>query len=84
MRLRTQAVEKLDRQTLGIGGGLQHERWHCGDQHGLGDSARSVAADVARDFSASGGVANHRDLLEIKGFDHCRKIVGISVHVIAG
>ncbi len=81
---RTHAVEHLDGQPLGIGGGLQHERWHRGDQDGLGDSARSVAADVARDFSASGGVAHQRDLLEIERFDHGRKIVGIAVHVVAG
>src|SRR5687768_12363878 len=81
---RTYAVEQLDRQAVGIGGGFQHERWHGGDQDGLGYSARSIAADVARDFSASGGVAHQGDLIEIEGFDHCRKIVGIAIHVIAG
>jgi len=54
---------------------LQQERRHCGDQDGLSDAARSVASDVARDFSASGGVANQRDLIEIESVDHCRKIV---------
>jgi hypothetical protein len=71
------------RQALGISGSLQNKRWHCSYQDGPGDSAGSVAADVARDFSTSGRVADQRDILEIEGFDHCRQIVGIAVHVIA-
>jgi len=50
----------------------------------LGDSARSVATDVARDFPSARGVTYESDILEIESFDHCRKVVGIAVHVIAG
>ena len=43
-----------------------------------------MAADVARDFAASGGVAHQRGVLEIERLDHGRKIVGIAVHVVPG
>ena len=79
-----QTVEHLDGYALGIGVSLEQKRRHCSDQHGLSDSTRSMATDVARDFSAAGGVSYHRGFLEIKSFDHSRKIVGIAVHVIAG
>jgi hypothetical protein len=29
-------------------------------------------------------VTNQRDLLKVKGFDHCREVVGIAIHVVSG
>ena len=51
-------VEHLDRQAAGIGRRLQHQRRDRADQHGLGDRAGAVAADVAGDFAAAGRVAD--------------------------
>ena len=79
-----QVVEDLDRQAFGIGRGLQHDRRHGGDEDRLGDPLRAVAADVARDFAAAGGVAHQRDVLEIERLDHGGQIVGIAVHVVSG
>src|SRR5262249_25304365 len=61
----------------------QHERRHGGDENRFGDPLRSVAADVARHFSASGGMADQRGVLEIERLDDGCKIVGIAVHVVS-
>ena len=79
-----QGVEHLHRQAFRIGGGLQHDRRHGGDEDRFGDPLRPVAADIARDFPASGGVAHQRGVLEIERLDDGRKIVGIAVHVVSG
>jgi hypothetical protein len=75
-------VEDLHWKPLRIGGGFQHKRRHCSDEHRFGDSLRPVAPDVAHDLAAAGGVAHEYGVLEIKCFDHGCKIVGIAVHVI--
>ena len=79
-----QAVEHLDRQALGIGRGLQHDRRYGGEQDRFADPPRPVAPDVAGNFSASGGVAHQRGVREIERLDDGRKIVGIAVHVVSG
>ncbi|KAG0752087.1 hypothetical protein G6F24_013812 [Rhizopus arrhizus] len=48
------AVEHFNRQTVGVVGGLQHERRHRADQHRLLHPAGAMAADVARPFAAAG------------------------------
>ena len=67
----------------GLAARLQHERRHGGDQDGLGDPGRSVAADVARDLAAAGRVTHQGDVVEVEGLDKGREIVGIAVHVVA-
>ena len=52
-------VEHLHRQAAGIGGGFQHQRRHGADQHGLGDTLRAVAADIAGNFAAARGDGRH-------------------------
>ncbi|MNT38508.1 hypothetical protein D3C72_1747030 [compost metagenome] len=59
------AVKYVDRQAFGVGGRLQHHRRHRADQHCPGDAPGPVAADVARHFAAAGGVADHRDVLQV-------------------
>ncbi|MCY1366701.1 hypothetical protein D9M69_536060 [compost metagenome] len=43
-----------------------------------------MAADVVRHFAAAGGVAHHRDVLQVERLDQLREIVGVAIHVIAG
>ena len=76
-------VEDLDRQAAGIGGRLQHQRRDRADQHGLGDALRAVAADVAGDFAAAGGVADVDRVLQVERLDQRREVVGVGVHVVA-
>jgi hypothetical protein len=62
------AVEHLDRQAFGIAGGLQHQRRHGADQHGLGDAALRLAmlGDIARDLAATGRVADMDGVLQVR------------------
>ena len=76
-------VERFHRQAAGIGGRLQHQRRHRADQHGLGHALRAVAADVAGDFAAAGGVADVDRVLQIERFDQRREVVGVGVHFVA-
>ncbi len=48
------AIEHFDRQAVGVVGGLQHERRHRADQHGLLHSPGAMPADVARHLAATG------------------------------
>ena len=62
-------VEDLDRQAAGIGGGLEHERRDGADEDGLGDALGAVAADVAGDFAAAGGMADVDGVFQVELFD---------------
>src|SRR5437879_12630641 len=42
-----------------------------------------MTADVARNFSATGGVADMDCVLQVELFGKSREIVGVSVHLIA-
>jgi hypothetical protein len=44
---------------------------------------RAMATDIASNFAATGGVANVNRVLQIEFLDESRKIVGVSVHVVA-
>jgi hypothetical protein len=79
-----QSVEYIQREALGIGRGLQHDRWDGGDQDGLCNASRAMPSDVACDFSAARGMTYDRDFVQIESLDHGRQIVGIPVHVVAG
>jgi hypothetical protein len=79
----TDAVEDIDRQTAGIGRRLQHQRRDCTDQNRLRDALRAVAANVAGDFAAVGGVADMDRVFEIEFLHELREVVGIGVHVVA-
>ena len=67
----------------GLAGGLQHHRRNGADQHRLGHALRAVAADVAGDFAAAGGVADVDGVLQVELFEQRRQIVGVGVHVVA-
>ena len=82
-----EAVEDVDRQAARIGGGLEHQRRHGVEEHGLGDASlgasRAVAADVAGDLAAAGRVADVDRVLQIERLDQRHQVVGIGVHVVA-
>ena len=42
-----------------------------------------MAADVAGDFAAAGGVADVDRVLQVERFDERREVVGVGVHVVA-
>ena len=64
----TNRVERRHRQAARIGRGLQHQRRHRADQHGLGDPLRAVATDIAGDFAAPGGVSDMDGVLQVERF----------------
>jgi len=80
---RPETVEHFDGQALRIGRSLDHDRRHRGDQDGFGHPRRPVATDVPGDFSAPGGVAHQRHVIQIEGLDDRGQIVGVAVHVVA-
>jgi hypothetical protein len=77
------AVENFQGQAAGIGFGLEHERRDGADEDGFGDAGGAVAADVAGDFAAAGGVADHGGAVEIEGNEELGEIVGVGVHFVA-
>ena len=76
-------VEDGHREAFGVLVGLQHERRDGADEDGLGDAAGAVAAEVAGDFAAAGGVADHDGVLEVEEVVELGEIVGVVVHVVA-
>jgi len=46
------------------------DQWrYRADQHGLGDTFRAVAADIAGDFATTRGVADTDRIFQIQCFD---------------
>src|SRR5207249_10791726 len=52
------------------------------DQHGLRDTSRPMAANVASDFSTTGRVADMNRLPQAERLDQLRKVVRVCVHVV--
>ena len=77
------AVEYLDRQSAGIARRPQHQRRHRADQDELGDPSAAMAADIAGDLAAAGGMADQHDVLQVEFLDQARQVVGIAVNVVA-
>ena len=76
-------IEHFHWQAPGVCGCLQHDRRHGANQHRLGDALRAVAADVAGDFSAAGGVTHVDCVAQIERLGERREIVGVGIHLIA-
>ena len=76
-------VECFHWQAAGIRRSFEHQRRHRADQHGLGDTFRALAADVAGDFSAAGGMADMDRVIQVQRFDERREIVGVGIHLVA-
>ena len=76
-------VERLHRQSAGIGRGLEHQRRHRADEHSHGDAFRSVTADVAGHFAAAGGVADVDRALQIELFRERRQVVRVRIHLVS-
>jgi hypothetical protein len=55
-----------ERQAAGVGLGLEHQRGDRAEQDGLGDARGAVAADVARDLAAAGGVADQDGVVQVE------------------
>ncbi len=47
------------------------------------DALGAVAADVAGDFAAAGGVADVNGVVQIERFGERREIIGVGVHLVA-
>src|SRR5690606_9147159 len=77
-------IEDFELDSLGIRGGLHHDRRHRADQYSLRDPLRSVAREVAHDLSTTGRMSDERDVLQIERFDDGREIVRIPVHIVVG
>ena len=78
----TDVIERLDRQSTGIGFGLEHQRRNRTDQYDLGDMLSTMAPDVAGNLGAAGGEANEEGPLQIELLDELGEVVGIRVHVV--
>jgi hypothetical protein len=46
------------------------------------DALGAVAADVARDLAAAGGMADQGRVSQIGRLEHCGEVVGVAVHVV--
>src|SRR5581483_7168099 len=79
----TQLVERLDRETAGVGGRLQHQRGDGADKHGLGHAPGAVAADVAGDLAAAGGMADVDRVRQVELLHELRQVIGVGIKVVA-
>ena len=77
-------VESLERSSARVRVGLQHQRRNRANQHGLRDARGSVPADVARDLTAAGRMADEDRVVQVELLDELPEIVGVGVHVVAG
>ena len=80
-----EAVEDLDRQSLRVGLGLEHQRRHGAHQHRLGDPTLRLTepGDVARGLAAAGRMADMDGIAQIEMLGHRRGIRRIMIHVVA-
>ena len=78
-----ESIEDFHGKAGGVGGSLEHQRRDCADEDGLGDAAGAVAADVAGDLAAAGGVAHVDCVFEVEVVDELGEIVGVGVEVVA-
>src|SRR6516165_707883 len=67
---RTNLVEHLHRQALGIGWRLEHDRRHCRDEDCLPHPLGAMTTDVASDLASTGRVANQRRVPQVERLDH--------------
>ena len=68
-------VEDLDRQAVGVGGRLEHQRRYRAHQHGLGDPCGAVAAYVAGHLPAAGRVADHDGVVQVELLEEPSEVV---------
>src|SRR5262249_26630551 len=82
--LLAQAIEYLDRQTTGIGSGLQHDRRDGADQHQLRYPTLwlTVPGDIARGLPAAGRMAYVHGIHEIEMLNNRGGIRRIMIHVM--
>ena len=76
-------IEHFERQSARIGSRLQHEGRNRTDQDCLGDPLRTVASDVACDFTAAGRVPDMDGVAKVQCFNEGRQIIGVGVHFVA-
>src|ERR1700728_2234922 len=77
------AVKDREGKAAGILVGLEHDGRYRTDEDGFCNALRTVAADVASDLAASGGVADHDSLLEVEVFEESGEGVGVGIHLVA-
>jgi hypothetical protein len=78
-----QAVEDFHRKAFRVGVGLEHQRRDRAEQYGLSYPGGAVAADVAGDFAAAGGMADQDRVMQIQRLNEGGQIVGVGVEVVA-
>jgi hypothetical protein len=62
-------IEHVDRQAAGVGLRLEHNRRYRADQHCLGDTFRTVTADIAGNFAAARGMTDMDRVLQVERSD---------------
>ncbi len=82
-QLRLQTVEHALGQAFRVGVGLHHQRRHRADEHGLGDPAFAVAAEVADHLAATGGVPDVNGVAQVQMLGQRGEVVGVVVEVVA-
>ena len=76
-------IERLDRQTLGVRLGLEHQRRDGAEQHDLRHSGRSVAAHIPGHLASSCRVSDQYGVMEVESLDDGGEVVGVVVEIIA-
>ncbi len=79
---RPQSIENLNGQAGGIGRAFDHHGRNRANQHGFGNSAGAVPADVAGHFAAPGGMPDVNSALQIELLNNRGQIVCVGVEII--
>lgn len=80
----TEAIEDLDRRTLRILRGLDHDGRNGADQYDLCDSTAAVPRSVARGLSAASRMPNMNRIFQIELLRQLRDIGSVGIHVVTG
>jgi hypothetical protein len=77
------SLEHVERRSVRIVRGLEHQRRDCADEDDLADTCGAMASDVAHDFATAGGVSDEDHVAQVDCFDHRGQVVGVVIHVVA-
>jgi hypothetical protein len=80
---RAETIKNIHWQAAGIGIRLEHKRRHRANQHRLGDPARHCARNIARNFTATRGMADMYRAVQGKMISERVDVGRIGVHLVA-